>query len=322
MKNVDVLSCIQPTGEMHIGNYFGAVNNWVELQADHNCIYGIVDLHAMTNAHEPEKLRRHTDQMIIDLLACGIDPRKSTLFVQSLVPEHVELSWILGTMVSHKELAMQKQFVSKTENKNDDDISAGLFSYPILQAADILIYRPDAVPVGKDQDQHLELTQRVAKKFNKDFGTVFNVPVPKFTQTPEIKSLVDPSKKMSKSLSDEHSIKLFETEAAIRRKISGANFSAEGKDNLLEILKACGSEGNFDELSGNENLGELEIKTEVTEALLRITAQLKKNRTEVLKDTSLMNDAIREMSKQARQIARDTLFQVKEKIGIKNISNF
>jgi len=322
MTKVDVLSCIQPTGEMHIGNYFGAVKNWVDLQADNNCIYGIVDLHAMTNTYEPEALRRHTNQMIVDLLACGIDPRKSILFVQSLVPEHVELAWILGTMTSYGELAGQKQFNSKKEQKKEAEVSAGLFNYPLLQAADILIYGSKSVPVGKDQNQHLELTQNVARKFNKEYGEVFTVPESRFSETPRIKSLLDPTKKMSKSLSDEHSIKLFDSEEVIRKKISGAVFSVEGKDNFMEILKACGPDGNYEQFSGSENVSEMELKSAVTDALIALTTRLRENRKEVLKDTSLINDAIREMSMQARSIARDTLFQVKERVGIKCISNF
>lgn len=322
MTKVDVLSCIQPTGEMHIGNYFGAVKNWVDLQANNNCVYGIVDLHAMTNTYKPEALRRHTNQMIVDLLACGIDPRKSILFVQSLVPEHVELAWIIGTMTSYEELTGQQQFVSKKGQKKESEVSAGLFNYPLLQAADILIYGPKSVPVGKDQNQHLELTQNVARKFNKEYGELFTVPEPKFSETPVIRSLLDPSRKMSKSLSDDHSIKLFDSEEVIRIKIGNADFSLDGKENLLEILKACGADTIYSQLSGTNKVQESELKTAVSAALIALTNGLKENRREVLKDTSLINDAIREMSIQARDIARDTLFQVKEKVGIKCISNF
>lgn len=321
MSKVDVLSCIQPTGEMHIGNYFGAVRNWVDLQAKGNCIYGIVDLHAMTGAYAAADLRRHTDQMIVDLLACGIDPRRSILFVQSLVPEHVELSWILGTIARYEALAAQKQFMAKQADKSNKEISAGLFNYPLLQAADILIYKPKQVPIGNDQAQHLELCQKLADKFNEVHGNILLRPEAKFTETPQIKSLLDPSRKMSKSLGDEHNIKLFESEQSIRNKVGRADTTAAGMANLVSILNACKKDPTISVKSADHDSA-AEMKTAVADALVELTTRLTDNRAEVMRDTSLINDAIREMSIQARAIARETLFQVKDKVGVKSLSNF
>src|SRR5882724_1059073 len=215
-----VLSCIQPTAEMHIGNYFGAVKNWVALQDSHECIYGIVDLHAITMPYDPQELKANTARMAIELLACGIDPQRTILFIQSLVPEHSELCWILGCICPYGELSRMTQFKDKSEVlKGSQFVSAGLFTYPVLQAADILIYRAKYVPVGKDQEQHLELSRDIARRFNGQFKTdLFPEPAPLFTETPKIMSLVDPTKKMSKSAGDRHYIGLFEEEKSIRAK--------------------------------------------------------------------------------------------------------
>src|SRR5688572_109870 len=163
-----VLSGIQPTAEMHIGNYFGAVRNWVALQHTHECIYCVVDLHAITMPYEPARLRTNTERMVIDLLACGIDPNKAILFIQSLVPEHTELCWILSSLTPIGDLRRMTQFKDKSDVLEGQDstqfVSAALFSYPVLQAADILVYRAQFVPVGKDQEQHLELSRELARR--------------------------------------------------------------------------------------------------------------------------------------------------------------
>jgi len=184
MKNV--LSAIQPTGDLHLGNYFGAVQNWVRLQEAYKCTYGVVDYHSMTMPYEPEMLRENTWKMAFQLLACGIKPKN--LFVQSLIPEHTELAWILSCATSYGELNRMTQFKDKSkqlEEKEGQDAftSSGLFIYPVLQAADILIYHADYVPVGKDQDQHLELSRNVAQRFNHQFGKEYFIhPEPLSTQ--------------------------------------------------------------------------------------------------------------------------------------------
>jgi len=197
-----VLSCIQPTGQMHLGNYFGAVKNWVDLQKEYECVYGIVDYHAMTMPYDTKKLRNNTWELIMDLVATGLEP--SNIFIQSLVPEHSELSWIFNCFCSYGQLTRMTQFKDKSksqqESNNESYISAGLFDYPVLQAADILIYKADFVPVGKDQEQHLELTRDIAQRFNHQVGKeYFVLPDTLFTETPKINSTADPSRKMSKS---------------------------------------------------------------------------------------------------------------------------
>ncbi|MGB4959520.1 MAG: tryptophan--tRNA ligase, partial [Saprospiraceae bacterium] len=246
-----VLSAIQPTGDMHLGNYFGAIKNWVDLQEDFKCFYGVVDYHAMTMPYEVSKLRTNTWDLILNLTAVGVKPEN--LFIQSLVPEHAELCWILNCFSSYGQLTRMTQFKDKSqqvkEGGKEDFISIALLDYPVLQTADILIYKADFVPVGKDQEQHLELARDVAQRFNAQVNKeYFVLPKPLYTETPKIKSTADPSKKMSKSAGEKHYINVFADEATIRRQIKSAvtdsgvtsdGQMAEGIQNLFELIKAC-----------------------------------------------------------------------------------
>jgi len=217
-----VLSCIQPTGDMHLGNYFGAVQNWVKLQQDYRCYFGVVDYHAMTMPYDVKKLRTNVWELITNLVAVGVKPEN--LFIQSLVPEHTELCWIFNCFCSYGQLQRMTQFKDKSkqvqEGGKEEFISVGLLDYPVLQAADILIYRADYVPVGKDQEQHLELSRSIAARFNhqvnKDY---FVMPDGLYTDTPKIRSTADPSKKMSKSAGEKHNISIFAEEARLRKQI-------------------------------------------------------------------------------------------------------
>jgi tryptophanyl-tRNA synthetase len=328
-----VLSGIQPTAEMHIGNYFGAVRNWVALQDTHECVYAIVDLHAITMPYEPARLRANTERMVIDLLACGIDPDKAILFIQSMVPEHTELCWILSCLTPFGDLRRMTQFKDKSEVLEGQDaaqfISAALFSYPVLQAADILVYRAQYVPVGKDQEQHLELARELARRFNNQFGVdFFPEPAPLFTETPKVMSLADPTKKMSKSAGERHYIGLFEDEQGVRSKIKSAvtdsgetpeGQMSPGVANLFELLKACGKTELAAELLGEYQKGNLQyrvLKEVVGDALVELTSQLKTRRDEIASDAANVNAKVREMSDKARGIARDTLTEVRRLIGL------
>ncbi len=197
-----VLSAIQPTGDMHLGNYFGAVKNWVDLQEKYKCYYGVVDYHAMTMPYDVNKLRTNTWDLITNLVAVGVKPEN--LFIQSLVPEHTELGWILNCFCSYGQLTRMTQFKDKSqqvkEGAKEEFISVGLLDYPVLQTADILIYRADYVPVGKDQEQHLELARDIAQRFNTQVGKeYFVLPEPLYTETPKIRSTADPARIMCKS---------------------------------------------------------------------------------------------------------------------------
>jgi len=213
-----VFSGIQPTGELHIGNYLGAVRNWVQIQPDYECIYCVVDYHAITIPYDPSEMARRTRDLAAGLLACGIDPQRSALFVQSHVPQHTELAWVFNAVTPMGELSRQTQFKSKSQ-QHEDNINAGLFTYPVLQAADILLYRATRVPVGEDQAQHLELSREIARRFNSRFGEVFPEASTLFTSTPRIRGL-DGQAKMSKSLGN--TISVDEEPAELRRRLASA----------------------------------------------------------------------------------------------------
>jgi len=336
-KKPRILSGIQPTSQIHIGNYFGAVANWVALQEsqEFDCFYGVVDLHAITMPFDPALVRKNTEEMVIDLLTCGIDPEKSTLFVQSLVPEHTELCWILGCVTSYGELSRMTQFKEKSEQyseqRSGDFVSAGLYTYPILQAADILIYQANFVPVGKDQEQHLELSRNIAQRFNNRFGEFFPIPATKLTETPKIMSTADPNKKMSSSLGEKHFIGLFEDENSIHNKIKTAvtdtgpnvdNTKDEmslGVGNLFTILNACGKNEEADTLLKeykNGNLKYVNLKDAVATALVELTKPLLEKRKEITESEDDLRKKMKNMSEKARIIAGETMRGVRERVGL------
>src|SRR3989339_646529 len=216
-----IFSGIQPTGQLHLGNYLGAIKNWVDLQKKYACVYCIVDYHAMTIPYDPAVMPKNIINAAADLLATGVDPKKSILFVQSQVPEHTELAWILNTITPISELKRMTQFKEKSQ-RFQDNINLGLFAYPVLQAADILLYQTELVPVGEDQIQHVELARDIARKFNKKFGATFPEPRTLLTKTPRIMSLKDPTKKMSKSLGEDHYLALADKPEIIKDKIKRA----------------------------------------------------------------------------------------------------
>lgn len=328
-----VLSCIQPTGDMHLGNYFGAVRNWVDLQnsGDYRCVFGVVDMHAMTVAYDPKVLKRNTENMVIDLLAVGLEPGKSTLFIQSLVPEHTELYWIFSCLTSYGDLTRQTQFKDKSENlaeNSDAFISAGLFTYPTLQAADILIYRAGFVPVGKDQDQHLELSRTIALRFNRQFGEdYFPEPQALSTETPKVLSTAAPDKKMSKSLGPKHYIGLFEEEKSVRKKIKSAvtdsgGLAADelspGVENLITLIRACGEPALADELAEKYRGGGMygELKETAADIVSGLTNKMRKRREEIAADRDAVMKTVHEMSDDARDLASETLKGVRRLAGL------
>jgi tryptophanyl-tRNA synthetase len=335
MSKKRVLSCIQPTGEIHLGNYFGAVKNWVDIQDTYNCVYGVVDLHAMTMPYDPKQLKENTFQMVAELLACGIDPEKSILFVQSLVPQHTELAWVFNCVTSYGELSRMTQFKDKSDLLQSKSkkmiISTGLFTYPVLQAADILVYNADYVPVGKDQEQHLELTRNIAVRFNKQFGEYFNEPEPLFTEIPKLMSLADPTKKMSKSLGEKHYIGLFEEEAKIRKKVRSAvtdtgdtppGTLSPGVENLFNLLKACGQTDAMEGFMKDQQAGTLrykDLKDTTADALVALLEPFRLKKEELLKDRAQVETIMKEHSLKAAEIADETLHHVKRLTGMFDI---
>lgn len=330
-----VLSCIQPTGDMHFGNYFGAVKNWVDLQADYTCFYGVVNYHAMTMPYNPQKMREVTWEFMVNLLAVGVKPEY--LFIQSLVPEHAELTWIFNCFASYGQLTRMTQFKDKSsqsESAAEGFISAGLFDYPVLQAADILIYKADYVPVGKDQEQHLELTRNIAQRFNNQVGKeYFALPESLYTQTPNIRSTADPSRKMSKSAGPKHFINVFDEEAAIRKQIksavtdTGEDATADaemsaGVANLFELLKASGAMEAYNALMADYAEGSRRyapLKEAVADALVAVSAPFRERKAELSANKKEVKEMVKASSAEIRKRAQQTVQEVKELAGLVNV---
>lgn len=330
-----VYSGIQPTAVMTIGNYFGAVKNWVKLQDERECIYCVVDLHALTAPYEAADLRNSAREMFVSLLAAGIDPDRTTVYIQSTVPEQTELCWLLATLTSLGHLSRMTQFKEKSALLKDGSaeeegsfISAGLLFYPVLQAADILAYRAGCVPVGQDQSQHLELSRGIARRFNNRFGFLFPEPETLLTHVPKVMSTADPTRKMSKSLGPKHYIGLFEEEASVRKKIrsavtdSGATPSGEvspGIENLLTLLTASGHENDADQMRSDYFAGTLryvDLKGRTADALVSLTSEMRDRRADVLRREADLDARIMEMAERARSMAGDTLARARDKMGL------
>ncbi len=333
-KRKNVLSCIQPTGDMHYGNYFGAVKNWVQLQEQYDCTYGVVDYHAMTMPYDTKKLRNNTWELIFNLLAVGIKPEN--LFIQSLVPEHSELGWIFNCFTPFGLASRMTQFKDKSaqnkEQGSDNYISVGLFDYPILQAADILIYKADYVPVGKDQEQHLELSRNIAQRFNSQVGKeYFVMPETLYTDVPKLMSPADPTKKMSKSLGQKHYISLFADDARIRKQIKSAVTDtgdtpageiSPGIANLFELLKACGKIDAHDSLMEDHLSGHLkyvDLKEAVAEAVVALSTGFRARKAELQANKKDIKNQIKASSAEIRRRAQQTLKEVKELTGLMNV---
>lgn len=326
-----VLSCIQPTGDMHFGNYYGAVQNWVSLQEKYKCFYGVVDYHSMTMPFDPKKLRNNSWELIFNLLACGIKPEH--LFIQSMIPEHAELAWIFNCFCSYGQLTRMTQFKDKSSQSGSEAsgfVSAGLLTYPILQAADILIYRADYVPVGKDQEQHLELSRNIAQRFNNQMGKeYFILPESLYTETPKIMSTADPTRKMSKSAGPKHSISLFADLQQIRKQVKSAvtdtgdntGEMSPGITGLFTLLKASGALDQHAELMEAYNNGSLKysaLKEVVGDALVAVAEPIQERKRELLANKKDVKYQIKQTSVEIRARAKETVKEVKELTGLLN----
>jgi tryptophanyl-tRNA synthetase len=323
-----IFSGIQPSGTLHLGNYLGAIRNWVALQESHDCVYCAVDLHAITVRQQRAELRRNTIDLVNLFLASGVDPERSIVFVQSHVPAHTELMWILNTVCYMGELRRMTQFKDKTAGAEGESIGVGLFDYPVLMASDILLYRADHVPVGEDQKQHVELTRDLAERFNNAFGKALVVPEPIIrTVGARVMSLDDPAKKMSKSAGSENSyIAVMDPPDAIRRKIrravtdSGTEVRG-GPDkpaltNLLDIFSALSG----DEVAGIEERyagkGYAELKSDLGEVVVEALAPIQARIRELEADKSYTLGVLKEGAERAEAVATRTLAKVRERVGL------
>lgn len=324
-----VFSGAQPSGELTIGNYMGALRQWVKMQDDYDCVYCIVDLHAITVRQDPEKLRKATLDTLALYLACGIDPEKSTIFVQSHVPEHTQLSWVLNCYTYFGELGRMTQFKDKSA-RHSENINAGLFDYPVLMAADILLYQTNQVPVGEDQKQHLELSRDLAQRFNALYGDVFKVPEPFIPKSgARVMSLLDPTKKMSKSDDNRNNvIGLLEDPKSVAKKIKRAVTDSDeppvvrydvankaGVSNLLDILSAVTGkaipelESEFtDKMYGH-------LKTATADAVVGMLTELQERYHNFRNDEAYLDKVMKDGAIKASQKAKATLDKVYHAVG-------
>jgi tryptophanyl-tRNA synthetase len=324
-----VLSGIQPTADsFHLGNYLGALRNWVALQDSHDAFYCVVDLHAITAGHEPAQLRQRTRLSAAQLLAIGLDPERCTLFVQSHVPEHPQLAWVLGCITGFGEAGRMTQFKDKSAKQGADRASVGLFTYPILQAADILLYRADAVPVGEDQRQHLELTRDLAQRFNTSFGPVFTVPEPYIIRdTAKITDLQEPTAKMSKSASSVNGlVELLEDPARIAKKIRSAVTDTgrevlydpghkPGVSNLLTIYSALTGRSIDDLALAYAGKGYGDLKKDLAEVVVEFVRPIQQRTKAYLDDPAQLDKLLAVGGEKARAVASATLREAYDRIG-------
>jgi tryptophanyl-tRNA synthetase len=329
MASPRVLSGIQPTADsFHLGNYLGAVRQWVTLQETHDAFYCVVDLHAITVAHDPGLLRRRTRVAAAQLIGAGLDPERCTLFVQSHVPEHAELAWVLSCITGFGEASRMTQFKDKAAKGGSEQASVGLFTYPILQAADILLYQANEVPVGEDQRQHLELTRDLGQRFNHRFGPTFVLPDPYIlAAVAKIADLQDPAIKMSKSASSPQGIvDVLDDPAQIRRKIAravtdpGSEVRADeeakpGVTNLLRIYSALTGESiaSIEARYGSSGYGQ--FKKDLAETVVDELAPVRERTEKVLADEVRLDAVLAKGADRAGQVARETMALVRDRIG-------
>ncbi len=322
-----IFSGIQPSGSLTLGNYLGAIKNWTNLQDDYNCYYCIVDMHAITVPKEPKDLRKNTLEVLANYVAAGLDPDKVTLFIQSHVPAHAELGWVLNCMTYYGELGRMTQFKDKSKKQENNNITAGLFTYPSLMAADILLYQTDLVPVGEDQRQHLELSRDIAIRFNNRYSETFIVPEPYISKVgAKIMNLQDPTIKMSKSDTNDNSyILLSDDDDSIRRKFKRAvtdslgivklSDDQPGVKNLLGIYSKITGESVDNVVQKYEGKGYAEFKEDVAEIVVNELRPLREKRDDLLKNKDYLEEIYRKGAEKAENVARKTLRKVYKKVG-------
>ncbi len=321
-----VFSGIQPSGSLTIGNYIGALKNFAKLQDEYDCFYCIVDLHAITVPQVPKDLRRRTLEVLALYMACGIDPEKSSIFIQSHVPAHTELSWVLDSITYMGQLNRMTQFKEKSK-KSDENLNAGLYTYPVLMASDILLYQTDFVPVGDDQKQHLELARDLALRFNNKYSETFKVPEPLIQKFgARIMSIQNPESKMSKSDSDENAyILLLDDKDTIRRKIKRAvtdslgvvNYSDEqpGLKNLINIYSAFSKEDIDTIVSRYEGKGYGKFKEDLAEVVVEGLAPIQNKYEELINNKEYLEKVYKDGAQKAEYNAMKTLRKVYKKVG-------
>jgi tryptophanyl-tRNA synthetase len=326
ISKLRVLSGIQPSGNLHLGNYIGAISQWVKMQDKYDCFFCIVDLHAFTAPQDPSRLAQRIKELAALYLACGINPQKSTIFIQSHNPDHASLTWILDCLASMGQLERMTQYKTKTNQAGE---SVGLFNYPILMAADILLYQTDLVPVGHDQKQHVELTEDLAEKFNSRFGKTFKIPKTKMLSVgARIMSLQNPGQKMSKSSLDKKgTIDLLDSPQKIKGKImaavtdSGQEITARpdkpGVSNLLAIYSAITglAISQIERRFQHKNYGQ--FKSELAEEVIKFLTPIQNRYRTIFQDQETLAKILAEGKQKAQKISQKTLYRVYQKVGLR-----
>jgi tryptophanyl-tRNA synthetase len=324
-----VFSGIRPSGKLHIGNYLGSIKQWVKFQEkSFECFFCIVDYHAITTPFEPEKLKKNIFETLAAYLAAGIDPEKATIFVQSQVKEHTELAWILGTITPFGQLKGMTQFKEKSRQYKDY-VNCGLFNYPLLMASDILLYKTDLVPVGKDQVQHLELTREIARRFNKMFGKTFKVPKISLSEAEKIMSLKNPRKKMSKTDDPKGCVFLFDEPKDIKKKIMTAITDSgklikydpkkkPGISNLILIYSSFSGKEIKEVEKEFKGKGYAFFKRKLAKLLIDSLEIFRKKKESLSKREVYLREILKEGRKKAEKIAKETMGEVKRKMGFLN----
>jgi len=322
-----VFSGIQPTGEIHIGNYLGAIKQWIELQEKNECIFCIVDLHALTVPYDPKKLQELILEKAIAYLAAGVNPEKSIIFVQSQVRKHTELTWLLNTVTPLGDLGRMTQYKEKSK-KFKSNLNAGLLDYPVLMAADILLYQTDLVPVGEDQAQHVELARTIARKFNQTFGETFKIPGVKLPKMgARIMSLINPTKKMSKSDPSESYVGLFDEPEEIKSKIMKSvtdtgkiiKYNPEKKAGISNLLTVYSlfSGKTIKELERKfKGKGYADFKKSLAELLINSLEPFRRKRKELLSREVYVKEILEQGRKRAEILAQSTMSEVRKKMGL------
>ena len=322
-----IFSGIQPSGELTLGSYMGAIKNWVDLQDEYDCLYCIVDMHAITVRQDPATLRKRSVNQLAQYIACGLDPQKNIMFIQSHVPQHAELGWILGCYTQFGELSRMTQFKDKSA-KNADNINAGLFTYPALMAADILLYQADLVPVGGDQKQHVEICRDIATRFNGLYGDTFKLPDPYIPKVgARIMSLTTPTSKMSKSDKDQNGcVYMLEKPEDILRKFKKAmtdsdacvRFDPENKpgvSNLMQIYSVATGKDYAAIEAEFAGQGYGSFKTAVGESVVELLRPIREETERLLADKAYLESVYRAGAEKAAYVANRTLSKVYKKVG-------
>ena len=322
-----IVSGIQPTSQLHIGNYLGAIKQWIPLQEKNECVFFIADLHALTVPYDPKKIQNSIKETVVAYIAAGLNPEKAIIFVQSQVKEHTELCWLFNTICPIGELQRITPYNNKSK-KLKENINAGLLDYPVLQAADVLIYKGEGVPVGKDQEQHIELMRSLAKKFNQKFGQTFKEPASLILKEgSKIMSLQDPKRKMSKSDEPKSCIFLFDSPEDIQKKVSSAQTDS-GKDIIYNITKKPGISNllTIYSLLNNKPIKKIEedfkgksyaeFKKSLAEIIINYLEPFRRKQKELLTREVYVQEILKKGQSRAQTIAQETMKEVKDKMGL------